>query len=329
MSTEKQDVRRPLLLRGLDIAKPGLEISPLFRPTALKTTHNVFYTDYTSADDSRAKHSNYAHDEIMDIDFVWTPGLKLADCVPPGSKFDWAIASHVLEHVPDPIGWLLETFDVMTVGAVFVLALPDKRYCYDKFRTETEASDLIDNWVRRQKIPSPRQVFDFLSRSVNDLGNHPNDEFNTTEKFEDAPRTYTDAEALNFAINSWQTGSYFDVHCSVFTPDGFHALIEKLNSLGILNVVVSKPEIVKEEFYVRLTKIGEPRIAHPGPPSAGAIGHDVASDGASQADLDHARKAFQDAVVIQNELKDVISNLESRPSFKSWVPDWLRRMILN
>lgn len=322
MATELQEIRRPFLLNSLDVDKPGLEISPLFRPTALKSEHNVFYTDYTSAEDSRGKHSNYVHDEIMDIDFVWTPGSRLSECVPDKKLFNWAIASHVLEHVPDPIGWMLEVFEVLEVGGVFSIALPDKRYCYDKFRRETEVSDLIDAWMRGNKIPSPKQIYDFLSRSVNDDGTGENDSFHAADKFESAPRTYSDIEALNFSINSWVSGTYLDVHCSVFTPESFCDVIEKLNAIGVINVEVSQPVIAKEEFYVTLVKVGEPRVVHPGFPE-----QKDRSASTSNADLDHARKAFLDAVAIQDELKERISRLESRPQFKGWVPGWLKNTV--
>ncbi len=98
--------RREILLSGIDLSKAGLEVSPLYRPTVTKDKANVFYTDYCSAEESREKHKSYEHPPIMDIDFIWKPGSNLINCVPDGRKFLWAVSSHVLEHVPNPIGWL-------------------------------------------------------------------------------------------------------------------------------------------------------------------------------------------------------------------------------
>jgi SAM-dependent methyltransferase len=155
--------RNKCIVKGLPLQKPGIEISPLFRPIVLKSESNVFYTDYTSAEESRKKHAHYEHDNIMDLDFIWTPGKLLKTCSPSNMKFDWAIASHVLEHVPNPIGWLLEVLEVLNPGGVFSLVLPDPNKCFDIFRRRTEASDLIDLWIRKQSIPSSLQIFDFLS----------------------------------------------------------------------------------------------------------------------------------------------------------------------
>jgi hypothetical protein len=329
MVAEFQEDRREILLRGLEVDKPGLEVSPLYRPTALKSNHNVYYTDYTTAEDSRQKHSNYEHDEIMEIDFVWTPGKKLIECVPVGQKFKWAVSSHVLEHVPDPIGWVLEVFEVLENGGIFSLALPDKRFCYDKFRRETDVADLIDQWVRQQRIPSPRQIYDFLSRSVDGSGEPGTRAFEVAEKFEDAARSYTDQEALNFVVNSWTTGAYFDVHCSAFTPESFCALFSKLNDIGITNVEISSPTGNENEFYITLKKIGEPRVKHPGLPHSAAIGVVYDSDVAGfTKDLEHARKAFVEAIAVQENLKSSIQKLERNSSnLKSWVPKWARKIL--
>jgi methyltransferase family protein len=272
MATFPQHIRRPQLIAGLQLEKAGLEISPLYRPTLLKSEHNVFYTDCTSAESSRKKHSNYEHDEIVELDFIWVPGKRLIECAPENFRFSWAIASHVLEHVPDPIGWILEVFQVLEEGASFSLALPDKRFCYDVFRRETDVADLIDSWIRHQTIPSPRQIYDFLSRSVDGSGGEGFRAFDTAERFEDAARTYSDKEALKFAISAWISGSYHDVHCSVFTPESFVSVFSQLNDLGVINVEISTPTLGKEEFYVKLKKVGEPSVAHPGIPHRASVG---------------------------------------------------------
>jgi hypothetical protein len=83
-------------------------------------------------------------------------------------------------------------------------------------------------------------------------------------RLEDAARTYTDEQALEFAVNSWVTGTYFDIHCSVFTPDSFVRVFSKLKTVGILNIEISRLVSGPDEFFVRLIKLGKPKIAHPG-----------------------------------------------------------------
>lgn len=80
--------RKELLLDGLAIDNQGLEVSPLYRPTATRPYANVFYTDYCSSEESRRKHKDYEHPPIVEIDFVWNPQKDLVNCVPDGMKFN-------------------------------------------------------------------------------------------------------------------------------------------------------------------------------------------------------------------------------------------------
>ena len=192
-------------------------------------------------------------------------GLAAGQLCPRGLKFDYAIASHVIEHVPNPVGWMLEIFDVLKVGAVLSLAVPDKRYSFDLFRRETDSADLIDAWMRDESVPSPRQIFDFLSRSVDGSAPAGTRAFEVDTVFEKAQRYYTDDQALQFAAHSWRSTSYLDVHCSVFTPQGFYNTLVHLNTLGILNASVSRPVENPDEFFVALTKLGEPSVQRPVP----------------------------------------------------------------
>lgn len=337
--------RKHELLKGLNLHKTGIEISPLYRPTVRKEDGCVYYADYCSAEESRRKHADYEHDEIMEVDFVWTPGRRLRECVPHEYSFDWAISSHVLEHVPNPIGWLTEVFEVLNDGATFSIALPDKRYCYDKFRRTTDAADLIDAWIRDQAIPSPYQLFDFLSRSVDGSGEWGARAFDTADRFEDAKRHYTDKNALDFVLASWTTGDYFDVHCSAFTPDSFASVFKQIRDLGLLNIEISEPVVARDEFFIQLKKMGPPTIAHPGTLHASkdislGISKDLehakmafeeavavqnklknVSIGISK-DLEHARMAFEEAVAVQNELK---TELEIYRRFLKWMPRWMKR----
>jgi hypothetical protein len=327
----EKDIRFRNMTSVLDLNKVGLEISPLYRPTVRKQDFDVYYTDYCSADESRKKHSEYDHDEIMEIDFIWAPGKRLKDCVSKELCFDWAISSHVMEHVPNPIGWLLEVFEVLNEGAIFSIALPDMRHCYDKFRRETDAADLIDVWIRKQSIPSPYQLFDFLTRSVDGDGRS----FNS---YHEANRRYSDDQALCFVMQSWVSGEYFDVHCSAFTPESFVKVFSQLNDLGILNIEISEPVEGCDEFFVKLKKLGEPSIIAPSAPHSNAafvsstshsdlyhahkaFEQSVVIQNELKRDLNHARKAFEQSVVIQNELK---SELQRYRAIKARIPNWLR-----
>jgi replicative DNA helicase len=303
--------RVSVLTDGLKLSSPGLEISPLYRPTVRKHTHNVFYTDYCSAAESRDKHSSYSHDDIMELDFVWTPGKRLAECATQGLRFDWAISSHVMEHVPNPIGWLLDIFEVMNEGATYSIALPHKEYCYDKFRRNTDCATLVDAWIRKQSNPSPYQIFEFLTRSI-ELGTERGDKaFKSATKLEEAIRHYTDTDALNFVSHSWTSGAYIDVHCSAFTPDSFVEVIKQLHDLGILNIEISEPIVGPDEFFVKLKKLGEPRVGHPGNPYTSGLNVHNGNAFSSNASIEELTAAISRSEFEKSQLVQSLSTSEA------------------
>lgn len=264
--------RNRALTAGLPLDRPGIEFAPLFRPIVAKARANVLYVDVCSDEESRAKHAHYEHDPIVEVDVVWLPGRRLIDCVPRGQRFAWGIASHVLEHVPDPIGWLNQVLAVMEDGAVLSLALPDKDHCFDRFRHDTSTAELIESWIREQTIPSPRQIFDFTAGSVTSgYVGHDGDPLGKS-RIEDCTRGYTDEQSLEYAMHTWRTGDYLDVHCSVFSVGTISAVLGRIVALGVLAVEVSEPIRAGSEFHVRLTKTGEPLVRHPGPPHPQSLG---------------------------------------------------------
>ncbi len=252
------------LTHGLPLYGAGLEIAPFYRPTLMKSDYNIYYTDYTTSAELNRKHAQLPEaqiisENIVDIDFIWSPGSVLSNCVKK-RKFDYAIASHVIEHVPNVVGWVSQILDVLNVGGVLSLAVPDKRYTFDAYRQNTSLSEFIDHWVRGDSIPSPGQIFDMLSLSIDDPSNvMPAEE---GIPFETLHRNYSDHEALEFALHSFKTGHYLDIHCSVFTPQSFEKLFLQLKEMGILNIEVSKPICLGHEFFIRLIKLGDPTIRH-------------------------------------------------------------------
>ena len=86
----------------------GLEIGALDNPIARKEVGTVYYADYCSTDQLKENHRNTPTvniDNIVQVDFV-TNGGAISDVVPTDIRFDYVLASHVIEHVPDIISWL-------------------------------------------------------------------------------------------------------------------------------------------------------------------------------------------------------------------------------
>ena len=243
----------------------GLEVSPYFDPFMPKSQFNVLYTDYIGTEEIRAKaaqNPDLWDREIPAVDFVWTPGAPLAQCAPADAMFDYAIASHVMEHVPNPIGWLNEVLSVIKVGGRVALFLPERRANADYFRQETQFHHLVQWWMEQPSVPTPGQILDFMVHSFS-LRHGMLVDWSAPGGPVGVERAYSDAEALSTSTFVHNEGSYVDIHCTVWNAETFKAIFEHVVAAGLLNVSVGEVHGEEAEFVVVLTKLGDPKVTPP------------------------------------------------------------------
>jgi hypothetical protein len=102
------DTRRGIILRHLDVRRlRGIEIGPLNRPLVQKSDGPVLYVDHAAKADLI---EHYASDHavnaanVVEVDAIW--GQQTLTEALGGEIFDYVLASHVVEHIPDLITWL-------------------------------------------------------------------------------------------------------------------------------------------------------------------------------------------------------------------------------
>jgi len=278
VSTSSPD-RQSELLRHAPQSGPCLEIAPFHRPALRKGAFDVDYVDYTTTEDLRRKApAGVSPDSVCEVDFIWQPGRRLRDCVPDGKQYDFACASHVMEHVPNVLDWVQQILDVLKPGAVLQLALPEKDGCFDVFRRTTDFSEMLQTWVLETHTPTAGQIYDFLSHNVAVPPDEPGAPA-TARPFGPAPaiekytRYYSDDAAFHFAMKHFEEDTYMDTHCSVFTPESLVSAFSTAQRLGILNIEIAAPISGWREFFVAFRKLGEPRVRREqfrrhGPPAA-------------------------------------------------------------
>ena len=252
-----------LALEGLNTGGIGLEVAPYFDAFLPKSKYNIMYTDYISNDEIIAKaklNPDVKDSDIPLIDFVWKPGDRFKHSCPDGVMFDYAVASHVMEHVPNPVGWLNEILEVVKVGGKIVLFLPDRNHTFDYFRNESQFCDLVNLWIEQPSVPTPLQVLDFMT---NCFAHYSHVKWGADGAPIDTERPYTDVDAINTAVNVYVNGSYTDIHCTVYNPKTVKALFERIAQHGLMNVSVSDIHVEHGEFLMILTKLGEPERTPP------------------------------------------------------------------
>lgn len=235
------------------LAGTGLEIGALHHPIVDRAEARVLYVDHA---DTATLHRKYAdHEnvgEMVDVDVVWGDG-RLADALGDRGPIDWVIASHVMEHTPNLVGWLDELADVMRDGSILSLAVPDKRYCFDIRRRETDPADVVGAWLADSRRPSLATVYEFYARITQVdaveawAGSYERDAADDNVEL-----------GLEWARKAAATHDYVDVHCWTFTPTSFVSMLRTLYRIGLTSfrvVAFTPTQFGEPEFFCALERL--------------------------------------------------------------------------
>lgn len=230
----------------------GLEIGPSHNPIAPKKKgYKVQVLDHCSAEQLRAKYQGHGLnlDNIEEVDFVWQ-GQPLPELVGKTQCFDWIIASHVIEHIPDLISFFQQCEQLLKPNGVLSLVVPDKRYCFDYFQPLSTTGMLLDAYTQKRTRPSAGQVFDHFANAAT-----------ANSAIAWSPDYRGGADALIHTVQQadaqWHkaitTDEYIDVHCWRFTPESFALILSDINRLGLVGLgIQARFSTSGCEFYVSL-----------------------------------------------------------------------------
>lgn len=252
--------REDKALYALDRGGLGLEIGPSHNPIAPKRRgFNVHILDHLCADELREKYATHAQfgvniENIEEVDFVWA-GQSLIELIGQKSYYDWIIASHVIEHVPDLVSFLQQCEALLKPTGRLSLVIPDKRYCFDYFDAVTSTGELLDAFAVKRTRPSAGKVFDHVANATKRGGK-------IAWGSGESSQTYALCHSLDEARNLWMQAhndsTYIDVHCWRFTPRSFSLVLADLNVLDLISMNVVKAfDTTGCEFYVTLSRDAE------------------------------------------------------------------------
>jgi SAM-dependent methyltransferase len=252
---------RDKVLGDTDLASARvLEIGALHNPRLRKDEGNVSYLDLAPTDALRTKYQDNRDaaphlSALVDVDYVWKPGETLSDAV-GGGVFDLVIASHVIEHVADPIGWLGQVSEILVDGGRLSLVVPDKRYCFDVNRQLTTMADLVDAYLRQLDAPGARHIFDC---EVNYIHVSAQELWAGVDVSHCRRTDVADPEvhAYQLCQQIAATGEYRDEHCSTFTPTSFLRLFRTIVALALSGLAIERIHPTEPdwyEFFVMLAK---------------------------------------------------------------------------
>jgi predicted SAM-dependent methyltransferase len=235
----------------------GLEIGPLARPTVSKmeSAGRIKYVDIYNAETLRELNKNNPDvpniNDIVETDFICGEN-KLSELVDE-KQYDYVIASHIIEHVPDMLGWLKEIGEVLKDNGILSLAIPDKRYTFDYLRDLSTPGMLIEAYLVNRRRSGPREAFDFAysARTVDVVSAWEGSIEETTLK------PFTDLKDA-FNIAKYCLENYKDLHVNVFTPSSFFDLIEVASRLELLDFSIvdfyDTPRYTAE-FFISMERV--------------------------------------------------------------------------
>jgi predicted SAM-dependent methyltransferase len=245
--------RRARILSLIDeTAARGVEVGPSFSPVLPKASGaDVTVVDHTDADGLREKYRVHGVDldAIEEVDAIWKGG-SLADVLRDRSPFDFVIASHVVEHLPDPLGFLGDCEELLAPGGVLSLALPDSRYCFDCLRPLTSVGQWVDARVSGRTVHTPGSVLDHTLHAAQRGGIVWD-----VAAVEPLTMVHTRDHVDEMLARSGVGDDYIDVHAWVFTPASFCYLVDMSRALGYTSFVVEQlHDTVGFEFFVSLRR---------------------------------------------------------------------------
>lgn len=247
--------RSDVLLRNLPKSSKVLEVGPSYGPLCAKRDGwRVFTVDHDDRSGLVAKYANNPAvdtSRIEEVDYLWRGGSML-DIVPAAEHgtFDAFIASHVIEHTTDVVTFLKAAETLIRPDGVIILAVPDKRKCFDLLRQVSTTSSALTAFHEGRTRHSAATQFDqaaFIANKDLDTGWTLED----TRPLRMASNLYGAAEHWKLA----QRPEYVDAHQWVFVPASFELMVLELSGLGYLDLrVESSLENPSTEFYAWLRR---------------------------------------------------------------------------
>jgi len=239
--------RTQLLTSLIDIRRQrGLEIGALDRPLVTREMGPVEYVDRAPRAELQACYRGHDVDRnsIVEVDHVWGE-QSLLDCVGGRRAYDYVVASHVIEHVPDVYGWLGEIASVIVDGGIAAFFVPDKRRTFDVLRPTSASGEFVDAYLRRLRRPDPRQIFNHVY-DTRDLEAGPPDDAALTERAQ---------QALALCRRAQDDGEYLDAHCWVFTPRSLLGALDLASRLGLLPFEIAALQEGGDELFLALRRL--------------------------------------------------------------------------
>ncbi len=251
--------RRNEILKHADKDARGIELGPYFSPLASK--HDGYNCLYLDVFDTQTIRRRAAADpflsaeqaaQVESVDLVGDAVRIDELCRDAGETepFDYIISANNFEHLPNPIKFLQACGRVLKTGGFLSIVVPDKSGCLDFYRPRTSLTAWIEAFFEERERPTYAQIFEQVSMIARGAG----------EEASVASFSFVAERNLRASFEDWarkrveNDETYFDVHCSAFTPNSFRLLLTDAYFLGLSPFIVEEviDDKVQGGFYAHL-----------------------------------------------------------------------------
>lgn len=245
--------RNAILLSLFDSAGLGLEIGPSFNPLLPKRNgHNIEILDHLDTAALIEKYRNAPGvdlSRIESVDYVST-GASIYDAIQHEHRFDFIVASHVIEHTVDLVGFLRDCERLLKTEGTLVLAIPDKRFSFDVFRPLTSTGAVLQAHLEKRVTHPAGAIFDEVAYNALRGGalawpRDNDDEITFFSNLDAAQSTFLAAQ---------RDDAFRDIHAWQFTPSSFRLIVNDLAEMKYIGLREAQFREGAGEFFVTLSK---------------------------------------------------------------------------
>lgn len=208
-----------------------LEIGPYENPTYTKDEVSIKYLDVQPREALIRDAEYWKKDtsKIINCDFIVQTN-EYEQFV--NEKFDVILADNVFEHVSDPIKWLITMTKLLNDDGLLFIRLPEYKQCFDRFRTPTQFSHLISDYIKKVPDLDPEHC---VESSI----------YYTMRSSEERPVF----DRINMEkIRYWYANPHFGIHCHCYEYATFlSAIIMPILFTGLVSFSIV--EHIKDSDY--------------------------------------------------------------------------------
>lgn len=151
----------------------GLEIGPGDSPFAIGIGGaTVSYVDQWSPEDNARIFPELKNSAFNKPDVIVNLNVERLSAFDDASQ-DFVIASHVFEHLVEPLGEMADAFRVLRPGGTLLIFLPDRRRTFDRDREPTTLEHLVEEYQRGVTELDDAHLIEFTSHVPEDWGDAP------------------------------------------------------------------------------------------------------------------------------------------------------------